>query len=72
MFRSSGGEELESVYKLIRGEGIVTHSDLVRRLGYKMDAARIKSIVDHLKQSKQIEETNDPLFGHAYRLREAR
>lgn len=72
MFRSSTGEELELVYRSIRQAGTIGHSDLVRRLGYKLDAQRVKGIIISLKEAGQVVELNDPLFGHSYQAKETR
>lgn len=70
MFKTSSGEEQEQVLRTIRAHGIIRHSDLVRRLGYRMDAQRVKSIITSLKEGGQLIELNDPLFGHAYKVKE--
>ena len=69
MFRTSSGEEQEQVLRTIRACGVIRHSELVRKLGYRMDAGRVKSIVQSLKEGGQLTELNDPLFGHAYKVR---
>lgn len=66
MFRSSTGEELELVYRIIRQQGTIGHSDLIRRVGYTMDAQRVKGIILSLKEAGQVVELNDPIFGHSY------
>jgi hypothetical protein len=69
MFRSSTGEELELVYRIIRQQGTIGHSDLVRKVGYTMDAQRVKGIILSLREAGQVVEVNDPLFGHSYQAK---
>jgi len=69
MFRSATGAEQEQVLRTISSVGIIRHSELVRKLGYRMDAQRIKSILLSLKEGNMVQELNDPLFGHAYRVK---
>lgn len=72
MFRSATGEELELVLRVIRQSGVIGHSSLVRKLGYKLDAQRIKGVILSLKEAGQVVEQNDPLFGHSYSVKEGR
>lgn len=72
MFRSATGEELELVLRVIRQSGVIGHSSLVRKLGYKLDAQRIKGVILSLKEAGQVIEQNDPLFGHSYSVKEGR
>lgn len=68
MFRTQEGVEQSSVLQTIRNNGgVIEHSLLVRRLQYKMSAAKLRGILSSLKEAKQVEEKVDPV--HAWVLR---
>lgn len=69
MFRSQIGAEQEQVLRVIRNAGRITHSDLVRKMGYRMNAQSTKNIVNSLKEMKLLTEHVDNL-GHYYRASE--
>jgi hypothetical protein len=67
MFRSSVGAEQDQVLRTIKSVGVIDHTDLIRRLSYRMNAQQVRAICGSLKEAKLIEEFNDPLLGHGYR-----
>lgn len=70
MFRSVSGEEQEQVLRMIQAHKEIRHHELVRRMSYKLDASRVRSLVQSLKEGGYIEEYNDNLRGHGYRSRD--
>ena len=60
MFKTTSGEEQEMVLNMIRkNAGVITHTDLVRRLQYKMKAEQTKAVVSSLKEAEMIREVKD-------------
>lgn len=69
MFKSQSGLESDLVLRKIRSKGgQITHSELVQRLQYKMDAARIRNIISSLKESGDVDEEKGLGAGRIYRL----
>lgn len=65
MFRTQEGHDHAHVLQAIRNNGgIIEHSLLVRRLQYKMNAPKLKSILLSLKEAKQVDEKVEPI--HAW------
>lgn len=65
MFKSQIGAEQEQVLRVIRNAGLISHSDLVRKMGYRMNAQTCKNIVSSLKEMNLVFERSDNL-GHFY------
>lgn len=68
LFKTSEGIEQEDVLRVIRTNGNhIKHSDLVRRLGYKMNAQQVRNVIGTLKEQQRLKEENNAL-GHFYTL----
>lgn len=62
MFKTISGEEQELVLLAIRkAGGAITHSELVRKLQYKMKAGQAKEIIASLKEAEMVKEVRDNL-----------
>lgn len=62
MFKTASGDEQELVINQIRkAGGCITHSDLVRRLQYKMKAEATKAVLSSLKEAEMVKEVRDNL-----------
>jgi hypothetical protein len=68
MFRTQMGAEQDLVLRAIRTMpgGVVQHSDLVRRMQYRMNAQQLRAIIGTLKEGGRIEEWHGNL-GHLYK-----
>lgn len=70
MFKTAWGEDQEVIVRKIRGVGgTIGHSDLVRKMQYKMAAAGTRNIISSLKESGIIKETRNAIE-HTYTLAE--
>jgi hypothetical protein len=68
MFKSGSGQDADLVIKIIRSHnGVIDHSKLVRSVQYKMDASRLKQVLNSLKEGRLIEEKISKLQ-HCYML----
>lgn len=68
MFKSEAGLDLDFILGLIRSNGgIIDHTSLVRRAGYRMGAGMVRAILASLKEAKQIKEVHDKIQ-HTYIL----
>lgn len=68
LFKSQTGQDQELVLRAIRSAGgSIQHSQLLRKLQYKFDATRVKSIISSLKEAGQLKEEAGVL-GHVYIL----
>ena len=71
MFKSPWGEDQDLVLRKIRGcGGSIAHSELVRKMQYKMSANQTRQIVGSLKESRLITEIHNAIE-HTYYLTEA-
>jgi hypothetical protein len=62
MFKTTSGEEQELVLNTIRkAGGTINHTDLVRRLSYKMKAGQTREVLSSLKEAEMIREVRDNL-----------
>ena len=62
MFKTTSGEEQELVLNTIRKAGVtINHTDLVRRLSYKMRAGQTREVLSSLKEAEMIREVKDNL-----------
>lgn len=69
MFKSDVGASHDLVMRFIRNEQPITHSNLVRKMQHKMNAAELKTIIMSLKEAHLIIERVDNV-GHYYVLSE--
>jgi hypothetical protein len=69
MFKSQTGEAQEQIIRLIANAGKLPHSDLIRKMGYRMNAAEIKTLIQSLKEARRVVEHLDNLK-HFYTLME--
>jgi DNA-binding transcriptional regulator PaaX len=70
MFKTGVGEDAEKVLRVIRSAGgWISHSSLVRKMQYTMNAQQLKGVVGTLKESGQLEEQHNKV-AHTYRLKE--
>jgi hypothetical protein len=70
MFKTQVGQEQAYVLKVIETTGgVIKHSDLVRKVQYRMSASQLKAILGSLKEADRIIETQNQLV-HAYSLKE--
>lgn len=70
MFKTAWGEDQEIVIRKLRGSGgTIQHSDLVRKMQYKMPAAATRNIINSLKESGIVKETRNSVE-HSYTLAE--
>jgi hypothetical protein len=68
MFKTSSGTDNDLVLKAIKvAGGVISHSNLVRAVQYRLDSARLRIILQNLTQSGQIEEKTDKVQ-HSYLL----
>ncbi len=66
MFKTASGVDNELVLKSIRNAGgVISHSHLTRAVQYRMDASRLKVVLQGLKESQVIEERHDKIQ-HVY------
>lgn len=72
MFKSSTGVEQDQVLRTIANVGKIKHTDLLRKLSYRMKAQEVKSIIQSLKEQNRVTEHNDNLSGHYYQIEEER
>jgi hypothetical protein len=70
MFKTAWGEDQEIIIRKIRGAGgKIDHSDLIRKMQYKMAAAGTRNILSSLKEAGVIRETRSAIE-HSYTLAE--
>lgn len=70
MFKTSMGADQELVIRAIRSEGgVIDHSRLIRKLGYRMNAQQVRTILGSLKEQEVVEEFRNNL-GRLYKLKE--
>jgi hypothetical protein len=69
MFKSQTGEAQEQIIRLIANAGKLPHSDLIRKMGYRMNAQEIKTCIQSLKEARRVTEHVDNLK-HFYTLME--
>lgn len=69
MFRSQVGESHDQVLRIIHNDQPIPHSNLVRKMAYKMNAAELKTILQSLKEARLIVEHVDNVK-HFYTLME--
>lgn len=70
MFKSPWGEDQDNVMRKIRSAGgYITHSDLVRRMQYRMSASQLRNVLSSLKEAMVIREVRNAIE-HAYALTE--
>jgi hypothetical protein len=70
MFKSSWGEDQDLVLKKIAGKGgHIEHSELVRRMQYRMSAAQVRTILSSLKDAGTIKEVRSAIE-HTYVLKD--
>lgn len=69
MFRSQVGESNDQVLRIIHNEQPIPHSNLVRKMAYKMNAAELKTVLQSLKEARLIQEHIDNVK-HFYTLME--
>jgi hypothetical protein len=68
MFKTNVGEDNEAVLTAIKkAGGSITHTNIIRKMQYRMKAQQTKEILASLKESEQIEELRDNL-SHRYIL----
>lgn len=66
MFRSEAGADQEFILKLIyQAGGMIDHTVLVRRAQYRMNALQVRSVINSLKDAKQVRELHDNIQ-HTY------
>jgi hypothetical protein len=71
MFRTESGLETEYVLNMLRSNGgVLLHSDFVRKVQYRMDASKLKKLLESLKEGRQVEERSGKL-GHIWMLKGA-
>lgn len=71
MFKTQVGSAQEVILKHITNGVKLTHSDLMRKVSYQMNAAELKSHVTSLKEARLVQEHTDNL-GHYYTLMEGK
>ena len=54
MFKSQVGEAAEMILRIVRNAGKISHSDLVRRMSYRMNAAELKTHIQSLSEAHLI------------------
>jgi hypothetical protein len=65
MFRTADGVDQSFILNTLRMHGgMIEHSTLMRKVQYKMNAAKLRNILNSLKEAKQVEERTQPV--HAY------
>jgi Protein of unknown function (DUF3987) len=69
MFRSQTGESTDQVLRIIHNDQPIPHSQLVRKMAYKMNAAELKTVLQSLKEARLIIEHVDNVK-HYYTLME--
>jgi len=69
MFKSQTGEAQEQILRLIRNSTKLSHSDLIRKIGYRMSAPEAKTVIGSLKEARLIQEHIDNI-GHYYTILE--
>jgi hypothetical protein len=69
MFRSQAGEAHDLVLRAIHSERPMTHSNLMRRMSHRMNAAELKTVLQSLKEAHVIVERVDNV-GHYYEITE--
>lgn len=69
MFKKQVGEDADMILRHIRNSGKLTHSDLMRKVSYRMSAAEVKANILSLKESRLVQENVDNI-GHYYTLME--
>jgi hypothetical protein len=70
MFKTAWGEDQEAIIRKIRGTGgTIHHSDLVRKMQYKMPAASTRNIISSLKEAGIVKETRNSIE-HTYTIAE--
>jgi len=67
MFRSQAGEAHDLVLRAIRSEQPMTHSNLMRLMSHRMNAAELKTVLQSLKEGHVIIERIDNV-GHFYEI----
>lgn len=71
MFKTSMGADQELVLRSIRAEGgSISHSRLIQKMQYRMNAQQVRGILSSLKEANDIVELNGNL-GHIYRIKGA-
>jgi len=69
MFKSPMGEQHEWVLGLLRNHGgLIRHSELVRKVQYKMNSQQLRSVIGSLKEAEQVMEIANSLQ-HVYILK---
>lgn len=62
MFKTASGDEQELVVNCIRKNGgVITHSEIIRKLQYKMKAEQTKAVLNSLKEAEMVKEVKDNL-----------
>lgn len=69
MFKTGVGESQEQILRLIRNAVKMTHSDLVRKMQYKMNASELRNCVQSLKEAHLVTEHVNNI-GHYYTITE--
>lgn len=70
MFKTGVGEDAEKVLRVIRAAGgVISHSSLIRKMQYAMNAGMVKNIISTLKEGNHVEELHTKLM-HTYTLKE--
>jgi len=70
MFKSVWGEDQDLVLTKIRGNGgTISHSDLIRKMQYKMPARATRAILDSLREAGAVKEIRT-MIEHTYYLAE--
>lgn len=68
MFRTADGVDQSFILNTVKmAGGMIEHSTLLRKVQYKMNANKLRTIINSLKEAKQLEERTTPL--HAYIVR---
>lgn len=55
MGQTASGKNLSHVLEVIRKKGVVSHSAILRNFSYKFDKDELRTIIDTLKESRQID-----------------
>src|SRR5216684_1518766 len=67
MFKTQVGEGQDLILRHIKNGVKITHSDLMRKVGYRMNAAEVKAHILSLKEARLVQEHSDNI-GHYYTL----
>jgi len=70
MFKSNAGEEHDFVIKILKAAGgTISHTILVRKTQFKMNASQLRSVLQSLKEAGRVQETLNPTTKtHSYTL----